>query len=96
MDRCLGYWDEIWEIWEFIYESKPRGKWSIEELIKPSSIEGEMRKIEDSDIKKLLDPWNCELENIISSFNEDHPEDKNGHVEKALQSLHQLFTPGFD
>ena len=47
----------------------------------------------------FFDQWNCEivLETvIISFFHEDHIEDKNGHVGKMLQSLHQLITSGFD
>ena len=61
-------------MWGFIYSSKPLEKYIIEELIKPSSIEEEMRDIAEIDIKKLFDPWNWRLKNIISSFNKDHLE----------------------
>ena len=47
-------------------------KYIIEELIKPSLIEEEKRNIAESDIKKLFDPWNWKLKNIIYSFNKDH------------------------
>ena len=79
-------------MWEMIYESKSVEKYVIEELVKPSLIADERRK---TDIKKLSHPWNCGLQNITLSFNNDQIEDKNGHIGKALQSLRQLLTSVF-
>jgi len=92
--NCCIYWYSISTIWN--YDNEAREIYVTEELIKLSSTEEERRKIEDSYIQKLLDPANCKLENIISSFNEDQIEDKNERVGKALQSLRQLHAPEFD
>ena len=85
---------QIWQKWEDYYKSKPYGKYVIEELIKPSSLKEEWKEIED---KKIFAHWKCELENkTIFLFNRNQIKDKNGHVEKVLQSLHLLLTSGFD
>ena len=96
VSKCERYLWEIEKIWYIDNFLKSRKIYVTEELIKPSSTEEERRKIEDSYVKKLLDPANCELEKIISYFNEDQIVDKNGRVGKALQSLRQLHTSGFD
>jgi len=61
----------------------------------PSSIEKRRRKIQPN-IKEIFGNWNRVLKEIISTFNQDHLEDDNGYMEKALQSLGQLLTCGFD
>ena len=95
LDICYHFWCRIWKIWEYISSSKLLSKYVIEELIKPSSIKKERRKIEDSFIKKLFDPWNRAFEDVILSFNKNQIKDKNGHVGKALQSLRELLASGF-
>ena len=92
--RCVKYIDEILRNFqEFInFEF-----FVVKNYSKPSSIEKKRRKIEKRDIQKLLfDQCNRGLENIISTFDQDHLEDKNGHVGKELQSLRQLLASGFD
>ena len=94
---CNNYWLLIWKIWqkwEDNYKSKHYRKYVIEELIKPSSLKEEWKEIED---KKIFAQFKRELENkTIFLFKRDQIEDKNGHVEKVLQSLHLLLTSGFD
>jgi len=66
----------------------------MENSFKLLSIE-QRRKIQP-DIKEIFDKWNRVLKEIISTFDQDHLEDKNKHVGNALESLRQLLAFEFD
>ena len=90
--RCEDYLNKIWG--GFIRFKNIEDDF-MKKSLKSSSIE-QRRRENQPDIKEIFDNWNLVLKEIISNFDQDHLEDKNGHVGNALESLRQLLASGFD
>ena len=89
---CHEYKEEIYLYITRIQMTENR---IMENSFEFSSIETERRKIEH-DIQELFEKSNRDLEKMISTFYQNHPEDKNGYVGKALLSLHKFLVFVFD
>ena len=99
LDKHVDFANVCYEYMEKISKYISRFRMSENRIMKnsfePSSIENERRKIKH-DVQELFEKSNRDLENMISTFHQNHPEDKNGHVGKALQSLHEFLVCVFN